>query len=101
MSAEPLRTTVTITNTQGLHMRPAADFVKLASTFQSSVNVQKNGQPSVDGRSMIGLMSLVAEQGTELTLEVSGPDQEPALQALVALLENLKQEDNGNASGAP
>jgi phosphocarrier protein len=101
MTAEPLRSTVKITNEQGLHMRPLGAFVKLASGFQSSVSVCKDGQPPVDGRSMFGLMSLGAEQGTELVLEVSGPDQEPALQALVGFLANLAHEEDEAPLDAP
>jgi len=101
MTAELLRSTVKITNEQGLHMRPLSAFVKLASGFQSSVSVSRDGQPPVDGRSMFGLMSLGAEQGTELILEVSGPDQEPALQALVGFLANLTQFEEETASDSP
>ena len=99
MTAEPLRSRVTITNEQGLHMRPLGAFVKLASRFQSKVVIHKDGQPPVDGRSVLDLLSLGAEQGTELVLEVSGPDQEPALQALTGFLANLALEEDGVSPG--
>ena len=100
MTAEPLRSTVTIKNEQGLHMRPLTAFVKLVMSFQSTVYVQKDAQPRINGRSMIDLLTLGAEQGTELILEVSGPDQDQALKALVALLENLDQFANADSPSA-
>jgi phosphotransferase system HPr (HPr) family protein len=96
MTAEPLRARVTIPNEQGLHMRPLGEFVKLASRFQSSIFVQKSGRPRINGRSIIELLTLGAEQGTELTLEVSGPDQEEALRALTDFLASLVQWEEAN-----
>lgn len=94
MNGEPLRRLVTIVNPQGLHIRPISDFVKLASQFQSRVTVfKKDGNEPIDGRSPIGLLTLAAEQGTELTLEVSGPDQEAALEALVRLLAKMNYDE--------
>jgi len=93
MNGEPLRAQVVITNPQGLHMRPMQAFVTLATQFQSTVQVFKQRDQRVDGKSMWGLLSLGAEQGTELTLEVCGPDQEQALEALVACLNRVLEED--------
>jgi phosphotransferase system HPr (HPr) family protein len=93
MNAEPLRSKVTIANAQGLHMRPAKAFVELANRFQSAVSVAKGDNPHVDGRSILSLIGLGAEQGTELTLEASGPDQQEALDALVALIKEFVKED--------
>src|SRR5438046_2346500 len=101
MSGEPLRARVTIPNEQGLHMRPLGEFVKLAMRFQSAVYVQKNDRPRINGRSIMDLLTLGADQGTELTLEVSGADQEAALQALVGFLNNLVQWEEANAAEAP
>ena len=100
MTGEPLRSTVTITNEQGLHMRPISLLVKLAQSFQSKVSVSKAGLQAVDGRSMMDLLTLGAEQGTELTVEVCGPDQEPALRALIDLLKNLDQEADADSPSA-
>ena len=95
MNGEPLRRKVTITNLQGLHLRPITAFVELAVRFQSSVFVHKEGQERINGKSALGLLGLGAEQGTELTLEVSGPDQQEAMEALVAFLSNLAAEEDG------
>jgi phosphotransferase system HPr (HPr) family protein len=93
MNGEPLRATVRIANSQGLHMRPMQAFVTLAGQFKSTVFVSKDQDQRVDGKSPWGLLSLGAEQGTELTLEVCGPDQKEALDALVAFLNKLIEED--------
>jgi phosphotransferase system HPr (HPr) family protein len=97
MNGEPLRSKVMIENTLGLHIRPMRGFVELASKFQSTVHVTKAGVERVDGKSALGLLSLGAEQGTELTLEVSGPDQQEALDALVAFIKELVKEDEENS----
>ncbi len=73
MNGETLRSTVTITNPNGFHMRPATLFSQLASQFQSMVTVWKGNQ-RINGKSPLELMLLAAELGTELTLEVTGPD---------------------------
>jgi phosphocarrier protein HPr len=83
----PLRRLVVINNPNGLHMRPAAAFVEMASRFQSQVVIWKH-EHSVNGKSFLDLMMLAAESGTELTLEVSGSDAEPALEALSGILES-------------
>jgi phosphocarrier protein HPr len=101
MNGEPLRSKVTITNPQGLHMRPMQAFVELAGKFQSAVHVFKQEDQKIDGRSMWGLLSLGAEQGTELTLEVCGPDQKEALEALLAVLAWVPEEDEAGYNGPP
>lgn len=85
MIGEPLVKKVVITNPQGFHMRPMAAFAQLASRFESSVKVSREGQ-SVNGKSILDLMLLAAAQGSELTLEVAGADAKAALDALVNLL---------------
>ncbi|MSQ94343.1 MAG: HPr family phosphocarrier protein [Gemmataceae bacterium] len=84
MTADTLRQTVTITNPQGFHMRPMAAFVEAARLFPGcTVTVTRSGMVPVDGKSMLSLMGLVAVQGAEVLLEVSGPGAGEALSALV------------------
>jgi phosphocarrier protein len=92
MSSEPIRRTITLINPLGLHMRPMSAFVQLAGRFQSQITVIGPEDRRADGRSMIGLMGLAAEQGTELTVEAVGPDQEAAAEALAQFLATLSEE---------
>jgi phosphotransferase system HPr (HPr) family protein len=94
MNGEPLRRKVTITNPQGFHMRPMSAFVQLAAKFRSTVHVLKADGQRIDGKSMLGLLGLAAEQGTELTLEVSGPDEQEALGALAELMSRAHADDD-------
>ena len=75
-----------INNQSGLHARPAAAFVKTANTFQSQITVTK-GADSVNGKSIMGLMTLAAASGTTLVLETQGADAEAAADAIEALVE--------------
>ena len=87
MTGDSIRQTVLITNPHGFHMRPMQAFVEVANRFPCAVTVTREGKPSVSGKSMWGLLGLVAEQGTELVIEVSGPDANQALQELVLVLQ--------------
>lgn len=78
---------VVIVNPLGLHARPAAEFVKMASSYQSEITVQKDGMV-VNGKSIMGVMTLAAECGSKLTIRAEGQDAEQALIALVALVKN-------------
>jgi len=93
MNGEPLRRTVTITNPQGLHMRPITAFVELASRFQSSVFLCKEDGQRSNGKSPLALLGLAAEKGTPLTVEVSGADAQEALDTLANFLANLRTEE--------
>jgi phosphotransferase system HPr (HPr) family protein len=97
MNGAPLQQKVVITNPQGFHMRPMAAFAQLAARFDSSVKVSREGQ-SVNGKSILDLMLLAAARGTELTLEVTGPDAEAALDALVNLLKTPTEEESHDPS---
>ncbi|MBL8793657.1 MAG: HPr family phosphocarrier protein [Planctomycetia bacterium] len=92
MNGGPLRRTVTVTNPMGFHFRPIAAFAQLAGRFQGNVTVWK-GDRRVNGKSPLELMTLAAEQGTELTVEVSGPDAAGAVDALAEVLASPGQED--------
>jgi phosphotransferase system HPr (HPr) family protein len=85
MSGQSLRQTVRITNPQGFHMRPITAFAQKAATFSSSVTVTREGR-TVNGKSPWDLMLMLSPPGSELTVEVDGPDAPDALAALVALL---------------
>jgi phosphocarrier protein HPr len=89
MNGELLQRTVTVTNSQGLHMRPITSFVELACKYQSNIFVSRDGQPKINGKSPLGLLGLAAEQGTELILEASGPDAQEALDKLVGFINEL------------
>src|SRR5262245_21469916 len=85
MNGESIRRKVTIRNPQGLHLRAASAFAQSAAKYQSTVTVWKESQ-GVSGRSVMELLLLVALPGTELVVEVSGPDAEAAADALAELL---------------
>ena len=83
---------ITIINKLGLHARAAAKFVSCAAAFSSKIRVgQIDGM--VDGKSIMSVMMLAAGKGTTIKLEVDGKDQEQALAALIALIENRFDED--------
>jgi phosphocarrier protein HPr len=85
MSGETLQRKVTITNPHGFHMRPATLFAQMAGRFQSTVVILCDDK-RINGKSPLELMFLAAECGTELTLEVSGPDAQAAMEPLVQIL---------------
>ena len=76
---------VPIVNSLGLHARPAAAFVKIANRFTSSIAVRKDAL-EVNGKSIMGMMMLAAEQGSALLIRVDGDDAAAALEALSALI---------------
>jgi phosphotransferase system HPr (HPr) family protein len=85
--------TVVVGNSQGLHARPADLFVRVAIRFPCEIEVIKGSQ-QVNGKSILDIMTLGAEQGTSLSLEAIGPDAEAALDALAALFaKNFAEED--------
>jgi phosphocarrier protein len=81
-----------IINKHGLHARPAAQFVKIAGRFQSDIKVIKDGL-EVNGKSIMGIMMLAAEPGSEITLMVEGEDEKEAYQALKELISQKFYED--------
>ena len=74
-----------IVNPLGMHARPAAEFVKLASRFKAAVEVRKDDL-AVNGKSIMGVMMLAAECGSSLTIKTDGEDAESAMTALLALV---------------
>jgi phosphocarrier protein len=78
---------VTIRNRAGLHTRPASRLVKTAAQFDAEIFLRRD-KYEVNGKSVIGVMTLAAEQGATLTLVADGPDEAAATEAIVALFED-------------
>lgn len=87
VSDETCHATLEIVNKLGLHARAAVLLVQAATKFASQVKVSKDGQ-DVDGRSIMGVMMLAAEQGSHIDVETSGPDARAALDAITELVAN-------------
>jgi len=86
-------TSIQICNKLGLHARAAARFVHLANRFSSRIYVAKTGT-RVDGKSILGLLTLAASQGTRLVLIADGEDEQEALRQLAELVHNGFDEDS-------
>lgn len=78
--------TVKLGSKSGLHARPAAVFVQHAKSFQSQIMLEKN-EKMANGKSILSVLALGAEQGDLVVLKISGSDAENALPKLVRLLE--------------
>ena len=76
---------VEIINRLGLHARAAAQLVKLTTQFQSKVFIKKNGQ-SANAKTIMDVLKLAATQGTQITIESTGEDEQEALDAIVKLI---------------
>ena len=76
---------ITIKSSQGLHARPAAVFVQIASKYNAMVNIIKDGE-KVNGKSIMGILTLGAQQGSTIILEADGEDAEQVLEELEGLL---------------
>src|SRR5690348_7949412 len=74
-----------IVNPLGVHARPAAEFVKTANRFSAAVEIRR-GEMSVNGKSIMGVMMLAAEQGATIVISANGDDAEAAVEALCALV---------------
>lgn len=79
------KTNVTIINKLGLHARASAKLTKLAGSFACDVFMSRNGR-RINAKSIMGVMMLAAGMGAEVEIEADGADEGPALQALVALI---------------
>lgn len=79
--------TTTVVNALGLHARAAAKFVHLATRFEAQVRVARDTKV-MDGKSIMGILLLAAARGTILTISADGPDEQQAVDALVALVES-------------
>ena len=76
---------VKIVNKLGIHARPAAEIVKTAARFGSNITIVRDDL-EVNGKSIMGVMMLAAEQGAMIDLRADGPDAEAALDALAAVI---------------
>jgi phosphocarrier protein len=79
--------TFTIVNALGLHARAAAQLVQTANRFRSEIHVEKDGT-TVNGKSIMGVLTLAAAQGSRIVVSCEGADAEAALTALAAVIEN-------------
>lgn len=78
---------VTVRNRAGLHTRPASMLVRTASQFESEIVLRRDNY-EINGKSVIGVMTLAAEQGATLDLIVEGEDEEEAADAIAALFDD-------------
>ena len=80
-----IRTNATISNKLGLHARASAKLTKLAGSFQSEVHLSRGGR-RINAKSIMGVMMLAAGMGSEVELETEGADEQAAMAALIALI---------------
>jgi phosphocarrier protein HPr len=83
---------ITIINRLGLHARPAAMFVRIASRYRSEIWVEKEGE-QINGKSIMGLMMLAAGQGSKLMIRCEGPDADRAMEEIEELINRRFNED--------
>ena len=86
-----LQREVEVVNKLGLHARASAKLTQLAGQFGSSISLIRNGK-RVNAKSIMGVMMLAAAKGTTISIEIDGPDEEAAMQALTGLIANCFEE---------
>jgi len=82
---------VMVTNATGLHARPASDFVRLAGTFKSRIQIRRAAEPeskAVNAKAIIQILAFGCGQGTEVVIAAEGEDEREAVDALAALIES-------------
>ena len=84
--------TVTIVNKLGLHARAATRLVNCASSFDAAIWI-KNGEKTINGKSIMGVLTLAAGKGSVLIIEADGPDRKEALHAITRLVKDRFGED--------
>lgn len=92
---------VTVSNAQGIHLRPAYLIAELAGKYQSDVSLEKSGEKSgekADAKSVLEIIGLAASSGTELNVLAAGPDADEAVTAIIHLLDQGFPEEK--AAGA-
>ena len=85
-----IKKTVIVKNKQGLHARPAAIFVQIANKFDARITVRRNDE-EVNGKSIMGILMLGAEQGSPIIIEAEGNDAEDAVAELEKLVNNEEE----------
>jgi phosphocarrier protein len=90
--AQKLEKELTIVNRLGLHARPAAMFVRIASRHRAEIWVSKEDE-EINGKSIMGLMMLAAGQGSKLRIRCEGPDADKAMEELEELIKAGFNED--------
>ncbi len=92
MDCQTTRHTLRVTNSQGLHLRPCAAIAGLLARYKAEVKLSRDDRVA-NGKSALELMMLAAPQGTELSVEATGPDGRQAIDALRALWDILSKEE--------
>jgi len=101
-----VRKRLRIRSRQGLHARPAALFVQVANRFKSFIRVKKGGE-EVDGKSIMGILTLAASKGSTILVTAEGPDAKDALHALEQIISHdeipavvtvVKQSNHGSSA---
>lgn len=82
-----IKSSISISNKLGLHARASAKLTKLAGSFQSEVHLSRNAR-RVNAKSIMGVMMLAAGIGSEIEIETEGVDEQAAMDALIALIQN-------------
>ena len=80
-----IKTSISISNRLGLHARASAKLTKLAGGFQSEISISRNDR-RVNAKSIMGVMMLAAGIGSVVEIEIDGPDEQSAMDALIALI---------------
>ena len=91
-SSEKVEKEITIINRLGLHARPAAMFVRIASKHRCDIWVAKEGE-EISGKSIMGLMMLAAGQGSKLRIRAEGPEAAEAIKEIEELIQSRFNED--------
>lgn len=82
-----IRSTITISNKLGLHARASAKLTKLAGSFPCEIHMSRNGR-RINAKSIMGVMMLAAGMGSEVELETEGSNEQAAMEALRALIDD-------------
>ncbi|HOK33125.1 MAG TPA: HPr family phosphocarrier protein [Fervidobacterium sp.] len=85
-----LEAKIVLKNQTGLHARPASILVTEAGKFKSDIYILKDGR-EINAKSILGVLSMGARKGDEITIRISGEDEEQALSRLTELLENFEE----------